>query len=225
MELYRCPSEKIHVIHEGIDKEFRPTSKPEVDRVRAVYDIQRPYLFMMGTLEPRKNHATALQALARLKATGDSHQLVVAGGKGWLFEPVRAQVVELGLENDVIFTGYVPQEDVPALYTGADCVMMPSLYEGFGFPVLEAMACGTPVVCSDASSLPEIAGDAALLVAPTDDEALATNVRRVLDDAELAASLVKRGLERAAQFSWNECTRQTADLYEFLGLRPTTGFG
>jgi len=216
MELYQCPSEKIHVIHEGIDADFRPASVAEVERMRATYAIQRPYLFMMGTLEPRKNHATALRALARLKAAGYPHQLVVAGGKGWLFEPVSAQVDELDLKNDVLFTGYVPQEDVPALYSGADCVMMPSLYEGFGFPVLEAMACGTPVVCSDASSLPEIAGDAALLVAPTDDEALAASVQRVLDDSVLSALLIERGRVRAAQFSWSKCARQTADLYEKL---------
>ena len=168
---------------------------------------------MMGTLEPRKNHATALRALARLKAGGLPHQLVVAGGRGWLFEPVNALVEELGLAGDVLFTGYVPQEDVPALYTGADAVVMPSLYEGFGFPVLEAMACGTPVVCSDASSLPEVAGDAALLVTPTDDEALAASVQRILADADLAAGMRQRGLQHAAQVRWPICARQTADLY------------
>ncbi len=189
IELYDCPPSKIHVIYEGIDADFRPASTPDVDQVRATYGLQRPYLFMMGTLEPRKNHATALHALARLKAAGYPHQLVLAGGSGWLFEPVTELVEKLGLSDDVVFTGYVPQAHVPALYTGADCVMMPSLYEGFGFPVLEAMACGTPVVCSDASSLPEVAGDAALLVAPTDDEALAANVQRILDDPALAAVL------------------------------------
>ena len=211
--LYDCPPSKIHVIYEGIDADFRPASTPDVDQVRATYGLQRPYLFMMGTLEPRKNHATALHALARLKAAGYPHQLVLAGGSGWLFEPVTELVEKLGLSDDVVFTGYVPQPHVPALYTGADCVVMPSLYEGFGFPVLEAMACGTPVVCSDASSLPEVAGDAALLVAPTDDEALAANVQRILDDPALAAVLSAGGIQRAARFRWSECARRTADLY------------
>ena len=214
--LYDCPPRKIHVIYEGIDADFRPAPTPDVDHVRATYGLQRPYLFMMGTLEPRKNHATALHALARLKAAGYPHQLVMAGGSGWLFEPVTALVEKLGLSDDVIFTGYVPQPHLPALYTGADCVLMPSLYEGFGFPVLEAMACGTPVVCSNASSLPEVAGDAALLVAPTDDEALAANVQRILDDPALAAVLSASGIHRAARFRWSECARRTADLYAEL---------
>ena len=212
IDLYDCPPSKIHVIYEGIDADFRPAPTPDVDQVRAAYGLQRPYLFMMGTLEPRKNHATALHALARLKAAGYPHQLVLAGGSGWLFEPVTELVEKLDLSGDVVFTGYVPQAHVSALYTGADCVMMPSLYEGFGFPVLEAMACGTPVVCSDASSLPEVAGDAALLVAPTDDEALAANVQRILDDPALAAVLSASGIQRAARFRWSECARKTADL-------------
>lgn len=216
MELYRCPAEKIHVIYEGIDDDFNPASPAAVSALRRRYGIARPYLFMMGTLEPRKNHAAALHALARLKANGRPHQLVAAGGAGWLFEPVNALVQALGLADDVIFTGYVPQEDVPAFYTGADCVVMPSLYEGFGFPVLEAMACGTPVVCSDASSLPEVAGDAALLVPPTDDELLAANVERILTDGGLTTTLRDRGLRRAARFRWTSCAQQTADLYVAL---------
>src|SRR5690606_7691803 len=116
--------------------------------------------------EPRKNHRLALAALAQLKAQGYPHRLLIGGGKGWLFEPIAAEVERLGVAGDVTFTGYVPDEDLPGLYSGATALLMPSYYEGFGFPLLEAMACGTPVVCSRASSLPELAGDAALLIDP-----------------------------------------------------------
>ena len=219
IELYRCPGEKIHVIPEGIDAGFKPSSDIEITDVRQRYGIRRSYLFMMGTLEPRKNHATALRALTRLKASGLELQLVITGGAGWLFDPISAQVDKLGLEEDVIFTDYVPQADVPALYSGAVCTLMPSLYEGFGFPVLESMACGTPVVCSNASSLPEVVGDAALMHAPTDHEALAANVQRILAESDLVEGLCQRGRDRAAQYRWSTCAKRTADLYVALSAR------
>ncbi|RME65265.1 MAG: glycosyltransferase family 1 protein, partial [Caldilineae bacterium] len=186
MARYGTPAEKIHVIYEGIDARFAPAPPAAVARVRERYSPDRPYLLMVGTLEPRKNHVTAFRALARLKQQGLSHRLLVVGGRGWLFEPVRQEVERLSLENDVAFTGRVPDEDLPPLYSAAACVLVPSLYEGFGFPVLEAMACGAPVVCSNASSLPEVAGDAALLVDPLDDGALATAVAQVLTNPDLA---------------------------------------
>ncbi|MCB0130494.1 MAG: glycosyltransferase family 4 protein, partial [Caldilineaceae bacterium] len=175
IELYQTPAAKIHVIYQGIDPTFAPAVLDDIQRIRHTYarratdGTPRPYLLMLGTLEPRKNHLTAMKALARLKAAGFPHALLIAGGEGWLFEPVRQQVAALGLENDVHFTGYVPAADLAPLYGGATCVLQPSLYEGFGFPVLEAMACGVPVICSNTSSLPEAAGNAALLVDPLDD--------------------------------------------------------
>jgi glycosyltransferase involved in cell wall biosynthesis len=212
-DLYQTDVNKVRVIHEGIDAEFRPAPSEEIARVREQYSPGRPYLLMVGTLEPRKNHAAALRALARLKAEGARHRLVIAGGKGWLFEPINRQVSASRLENDVVFAGYVPQADLPALYSGADGVLVPSLYEGFGFPVLEAMACGAPVVASNVSSLPEIAGEAALLVDAEDDAALAAAVQRILRETALAHSLREMGLRRAAEFSWKRCAAETADLY------------
>ncbi len=214
MELYATPAEKITVVYEGIDAGFSPAGPDAVERVRDIYSPERPYLLMVGTLEPRKNHLTAVRALARLKAAGRPHRLLIAGGQGWLFDEIRRQIDSLGLQDDVRFTGYVPDVELPALYSGAACLLLPSLYEGFGFPVLEAMACGTPVVCANVSSLPEIAGDAALLVPPRDDEALAAAVARVLADPELAANLVRAGLEQAGRFSWSRCARQTVAVYE-----------
>lgn len=213
IELYNAPPDKIHVIYEGIDSAFRPASPVEVARVRAHYGLHRPYLLMVGTLEPRKNHAAALYALARLKADGQPHQLVIVGGRGWLFEPIRRRINELGLTDDVVFTGYAPACDLPPLYTGAACALLPSLYEGFGFPALEAMACAAPVVCSNVSSLPEVVGDAALLASPYDIDALTAAIHLVLTQPTLAEHMRQRGLQQASRFCWSRCAAETAALY------------
>ncbi len=196
---------KIHVVYEGVDERFQPAAAEEVQRVAALYSPDRPYLLMVGTLEPRKNHAAALRALARLKAWGWPHRLLLVGGRGWLFDPIRRLIDKLGLAGDVHFAGYVPDADLPPLYSGAACVLVPSLYEGFGFPVLEALACAAPVVCSNASSLPEVAGDAALLVPPEDEEALAHAVHLLLSQPPLAAALADAGRRQAARFRWDAC--------------------
>jgi glycosyltransferase involved in cell wall biosynthesis len=213
VDIYGTPPAKIAVVYEGIDPAFRPAPPEKTARVRAAYSPDAPYLLMVGTLEPRKNHATALRALAHLTREGCPHHLVIAGGRGWLFEPVRDLVARLGLAGRVRFAGYVPDADLPALYAGAACVLLPSLYEGFGFPVLEAMACGAPVVCSNASSLPEVAGSAALLVSPEDDAALADAVRLVLTQPALAAAMRARGLTQAARFRWERCAAETLAVY------------
>lgn len=213
IEFYQTPTEKIHVIYEGIDKRFRPASEAEIARVKAEYSPDRPWLLMVGTLEPRKNHAAAIRALRLLKREGFPHRLLCVGGKGWLFGQVNALVAELGLKNDVVFAGYAPDADLAPLYSGADCSLVPSLYEGFGFPVLEAMACNTPVVCSNTSSLPEVAGDAAVLIPPTDYHAIADAVRLVLTQPEYANMLRVRGIGQAAKFRWENCAAETAALY------------
>ena len=225
IDLYGTPAAKIQVIYQGIDSSFAPATPAELQRIRETYAPRaldgspRPYLLMLGTLEPRKNHLTAMNALVRLKAAGLPHALLIAGGEGWLFEPIRRQVTALGLHNDVHFTGYVPAEDLAALYGGAACVLQPSRYEGFGFPVLEAMACGAPVVCSNVSSLPEAAGDAALMVDPLDDEALAAAVQRVATDEQLATAMRASGNAHAANFRWERCAAETAAIYREVVLR------
>lgn len=219
IELYQTPADKITVIYQGIDPTFQPAPPSLVQEVQARYSLRdrsgalRPYLLMVGTLEPRKNHLTAMRALVQLKAAGLPHCLVIAGGQGWLFEPIQAQVAALGLIDDVRFTGYVPAADLPPLYSGAAAVLQPTLYEGFGFPVLEAMACGAPVICSNSSSLPEAAGDAALLAPPTDEEALAAAVQRLVNEPDLANTLRLRGNNRAAFFRWERCAEETVALY------------
>ncbi len=213
LDLYATPSQKVHVVDEGIDEHFRQADAGEVRRARENHSIRRPYLLMVGTLEPRKNHALAFQALARLKAEGWPHSLVVVGGRGWLFEAVQRQVEALDLTGDVIFAGAVPDADLPALYSGADCFLMPSLYEGFGIPVLEAMACGAPVVSSKASSLPYVAGDAALFIEPLTAQALTEAVRQVLTNPDLAAAMRANGVRRASRFCWQRTAQETADVY------------
>ena len=149
IELYATPAEKITVVYEGIDAGFAPAAA-DGDCACALrrYSPERPYLLMVGTLEPRKNHLTAVQALARLKAAGQPHRLLVAGGRAGSLRRSAARSTNWGLTADVRFAGYVPEADLPPLYSGAACVLLPSLYEGFGFPVLEAMACDAPVVCA-----------------------------------------------------------------------------
>jgi glycosyltransferase involved in cell wall biosynthesis len=213
IEQYRLPDEKVHVIYEGIDDSFRPAPQSEQHRVRRQYSPDAPYLLMVGTLEPRKNHAAAIRVLAALRQAGYPHRLLIAGGDGWLFNPVRQLPAKFGLDDRVSFLGYVSHDDLVALYSATDCFLAPSFYEGFGFPVLEAMACGAPVVCSDVSSLPEIAGEAALIVSPHDEANLANAIRLILDQPQFSARLRELGQARAATFRWDNCAAETVDVY------------
>lgn len=209
------PAERISVIYEAPAPSFRPV-EPESARAiaRDNYGIAGRYILFVGTLQPTKNLARLIDAyaLARQRA-GIRPVLVIVGQKGWDFADLFARVSGLGLEGQVIFTGYVPDDDLPALYSGAEVFVLPSLYEGFGLPVLEAMACGAPVITSTVTSLPEIAGDAALLVDPMDIEALAGALERVCTDAALRQHLRLAGLARAAQFSWQRCAEETLAVY------------
>ena len=209
---YRAAPERVTVVTPGCDEIFRPvTDANRLAQVKGRYNIRGDYLLHVGTLQPRKNVERLLGAFARLDG---GLQLVLAGKRGWLYDRIFRQVEELGLGDRVLFTGHVPQADLPSLMSGARLLAMPSLYEGFGLPVVEAMACGTPVVCSNASSLPEVAGDAALLVDPLDVEAWAEAMRRVLEDQRLRAELIARGLQQARQFSWGQCARQVLTILE-----------
>jgi len=214
----RVPADKITVIYPGFDPSFAPVRDQEqVAAARQRYGIPPDYVIFVGTLHPRKNLTALLEALAALAREGRETHLVVVGKKGWLYEPLFARVQQLGLEAQVHLAGYVPQGDLPPLLSGAQAFVLPSLYEGFGFPVLEAMACGVPVICSNVSSLPEVAGDAALLVDPHDPAALATALRRVLDDRELRRDLIERGRRQVARFSWQACAQGTLAVLQAVG--------
>ncbi len=212
VRIYDVPPDKIRVIYEGVDPRFKPIDDPDqLESIRRRYSLPDRFMLHIGTIEPRKNLPTLFEALLALSVDGCS--LVVAGKKGWLVEPIFARLNRLGLQDRVHFTGYVPDEDLPALLSAASVLVMPSRYEGFGLPVLEAMACGTPVIASNASSLPEIGGDAALYAPPDDAAAWAEVIGRVLIDAELRTALRGKGLRQAARFRWDVAARHTAEVY------------
>lgn len=215
IELLKVPEDRIAVVYPGVEERFRPEIGAEDATRRARYALERPYVLGVGTLQPRKNYARLIRAFGRLVRAHDlPHQLVIAGGAGWLFDDVTATIAELGLNDRVRVLGFVPDDDLPALYRGADVFAFPSLYEGFGIPVLEAMGCGTPVVTSDVSSLPEAAGDAALQVPPNDVDALADALWRALSDAVLREDLRARGLTQVRRFTWKQAAKDLIRIYQ-----------
>lgn len=209
--------ERVVVVYPGVEPRFRPPRDPSVlAGVRTKYGLgDGPFVLGVGKLEPRKNWTGLIAAWARLRReAGLGHRLVLAGSKGWLYEAIFEAADSSGLKHDIVFTGFVDDADLPALYAAADVFALPSRYEGFGIPVVEAMACGTPVVCSNNSSLPEAAGDAALTVPATDEEALAAALRRLITDRSLHATLRQRGIDHARRFTWDAAARTLLSAYE-----------
>ncbi|MCA9903211.1 MAG: glycosyltransferase family 4 protein [Anaerolineae bacterium] len=223
IELYGIVPDKITVLLSGVDAHFRPvTDAAARAAVRAKYDLgERPYIFTIGTVQPRKNYARLMLALARLRESGQDVTLVIAGGKGWLEDPIYAALDELKLRDHVRFLGFAADADLPALYSEARALAFPSLYEGFGLPILEAMACGTPVVTANVSSMPEAAGDAALLIDPYDVDALTDALDRLLHDESLRADLIARGQAQAARFTWARAARELIAVYDWLLKSPS----
>ncbi len=222
-ELFPSAARKLVVTRLGVSEAFFPrTDEEDLQRVRAIYNLPDQYVLFVGTLEPRKNLATLLDAYRIFRKQSRTYAgigLVAAGMKGWLYEETMKRISSMPPEMSPLLTGYVEESDLPYLYSAAKMVVMPSLYEGFGLPCLEAMACGTPLVCSNGSSLPEVVGDAALMVSPTDPEEMAHAMSTVADDRELADDLVRRGTERAAQFTWRRCAEETYRVYEEVAPR------
>jgi glycosyltransferase involved in cell wall biosynthesis len=212
VRIYNVPPDKIHVIYEGVDPRFRPIDDPaQLDAVRRKYALPDQFILHVGTIEPRKNLPLLFDALSTLMI--DHCPLIIAGSKGWLYKPIYVRLSELGLHDRVQFTGFVPDEDLPALICAASVLVMPSKYEGFGLPVLEAMACGTPVIASSASSLPEVGGEAVLYAPPDNPSVWAEVLDHALSDQSLRASMREKGLRQAAKFRWDIAARQTAEIY------------
>lgn len=207
--------ERISVIYLGIDPHVRRVEDgARLAEVAARYGLRRPFTLAVGTIEPRKNYERLIEAFAKARRqAGGPQQLVIAGRRGWLYDGVFAAVGRLGLGDAVSFLDYVPDADLPALYSLAEVVTMPSLYEGFGIPVIEAMACGTPVIAGNAGSLPEIAGDAAVLVDPLDVDGLAEALRHVVSDQRLRQQLSAAGLARAGLFDWTRAAQEHLAVY------------
>jgi len=219
MRLYGVPEARISVIYEAAAPHFKPQPPEAVAGVRARYALPERYLVTLGTIEPRKNLPRLVEALAALRANHPDLALVVIGAEGWLTGGFFEALARFGQQDAVIRPGYVPDADLPAMLAGALAAAQPSLYEGFGLPVLEAMACGTPVACSSTSSLGEVAGEAALTFDPTDTGALVAALRALVEQPTLRAELRTRGLARAAQFSWARAASETWAVYEALA-RP-----
>jgi glycosyltransferase involved in cell wall biosynthesis len=215
IERMAAPAERITVTPLAHDASFAAVTDPRrLAAVRKRYRLPEHFILFLGALEPRKNLPRLLEAYAGLPAAiRRDVELVVAGMSGWLNESIRGQVSELGLDRSVHFAGYVDPDDLSTLYSLASMLAYPSLYEGFGLPVLEAMACGTPVLTSNVSSLPEVAGDAATLVDPVDVASIESGLRTMLESPSLRADLAERGRARAATFSWDRCARQTLEVY------------
>jgi glycosyltransferase involved in cell wall biosynthesis len=216
IDIYGTPADKITVLLSAAEDRFQPVTDPhKLHAVRQKYAIpDRPYVFSVGTVQPRKNFGRLIEALAIVRSHGHDIGVVIAGGRGWKEDPIYATVTQTSMTDYVRFIGFADDEDLPALYSGAEQMVLPSLYEGFGFPVLEAMGCRTPVITSNVSSLPEVAGDAAILVTPTDVEAIAHAIEHLLTHREDRQALIEKGVRQAATFTWEKSARHLISLYQ-----------
>ncbi len=213
---------KIEVVYNGVeyDRFNKYYSEDEKSKVRVKYNLPENYILYMGTLEPRKNIESIVEAFSLLKKestlSNKNIKLVIAGKKGWLFENIFNLVNKLNLKDEVIFTDYIDENDKSIIYNMGSLFIFPSLYEGFGIPVLEAMASSVPVITSNVSSLPEVAGDAAILVAPKDIKSIAKYMEKILADEELNKNLVEKGHEQAKKFTWESSAEKLVNIYRDL---------
>lgn len=217
IKVYDVSEKKITVTYPGYDKtEFKcQISKIKIGKVKRKYKIEGEYILFLGTLKPRKNIERLIEAFSILNshppAGGSILNLVIAGKKGWLYQTIFSKVKELALEKQVVFTGFVPEDEVPLLMAGARVFVLPSLWEGFGIPVVEAMACGVPVVVSSAGSLPEVVGEAGVIVDPYSSDDIARGIKRALEQRR---ELVRKGREQAKKFSWAKTAQKTLKVLE-----------
>jgi glycosyltransferase involved in cell wall biosynthesis len=220
-EFFPVDEKKIRVIYEGADHQRFFKALPDENSreyLKTKYKIRNEYLLFVGTLEPRKNLIRLLEAFYKMLSNNSGYkskyQLLLAGTKGWLYDSIFDEVKNRGLEHNVLFPGYIDAKDLPLLYKNAKFFVYPSLYEGFGLPVLEAMACGVPVITSNASSLPEIVGDAALLVDQLDVDGLTGAMQRFLEDEKFRTGYSEKALLQAKKFSWEKCAKETLEVYK-----------
>jgi glycosyltransferase involved in cell wall biosynthesis len=221
MSYLNVPGDRVVAIPNGVTANFRPANEEEVTQFRMRKDLPERFVLFVGTLEPRKNLVRLIDAYARWRTSagaGSAVKLIIGGAKGWFYDEVFQRVHEHRLDECVLFPGYIPADELAWWYRSAAVFVYPSTYEGFGLPVLEAMACGTPTITSTTSSLPEVAGDAAILVDPLNTEEIAQALAHVLADQDLSNHLRGAGLRRSAQFSWRRTATMTAGVYrEALG--------
>ena len=222
VRLYGVADNKVTVIYEAASPDFRRASADEVAATKRRYGLPERYLLVVGTIEPRKNLIRLVAALRKLRLDYPDLTLVIVGRAGWLYQDFFEDLEKLDDPKAVLLSGFVPDADLPAVMTGATACILASLYEGFGLPILEAMACGTPVVCSRTSSMPELGGDAAHYFDPYEVEDIAAAIAAVAADPDVAEEMRQRGLQQAARFSWEQTADQTFALYErVMTSRPT----
>jgi glycosyltransferase involved in cell wall biosynthesis len=215
IRILKLPPAKVHVIYGAASSEFKPEAiQSRKDALRSKYGLPDQYLIFVGTLESRKNLVRLVRAVDQVRNAGFTHRLVIAGAAGWMSGRLYEEIDRLDLKDWVKIVGYVPDMDLPGLLSMSTLFVFPSLFEGFGLPTLEAMSCGTPVLTSDESSMPEVCGDAAHYVDPEDEASIAEGIMTVLRDEEYRQELSRRGLERAKLFSWDRAARETIDIYQ-----------
>lgn len=215
IDLYGVSPEKVEVLLCGVNPRFQYCSFDVTTRTKYKIPL-KPYIFSLGTVQPRKNYERLIEATSRIRHMGYDIDLVIAGGKGWLDNPIYGAIRTHHMESNVHFIGFADEADLPYLYSQASVFAFPSLYEGFGLPVLEAMACGTPVITSRISSLPEVAGDAAVMIDPYSVDELTDALKRVIDDSTLRDTLIAKGLQQASKFTWEKSAYQLLDIYNRL---------
>ncbi|HJP94527.1 MAG TPA: glycosyltransferase family 1 protein [Pyrinomonadaceae bacterium] len=218
VETYRISADRVVAIPLAAPSHFAPVADgKELQRVRHNYGIDGEYILSVGSIQPRKNLARLVRAYASLRGEYSADKLpklVLAGKCAWLFDETLRALDQTGLKDTVVLTGYVPEADLPALYSGALCFVYPSYFEGFGLPPLEAMKCGAPVIVGNRTSLPEVVGDAALPVDPFDVEAIAAAIKCLMQDSQLRRELGIKGQQRASMFDWRETARRTLEVYK-----------
>ena len=214
LEKYNIPDNKVEVVYNSFSVSDKYTEYPDL---KDKYSIDNPYILYVGNLEPRKNIPRLIKAFSKLKKENKiSHSLVIVGQKSWLFDEIFKTLEDEGISDQVLFTGFVDNMDKTSFYRHADLFIYPSLYEGFGIPILEAMAMGTPVVCSDSSSMPEVGGDAAFYIDPLDIESIANGIETVLGNEDLKKSMIEKGYEQIKKFSWDESAEKLKTLYKTI---------
>jgi glycosyltransferase involved in cell wall biosynthesis len=214
IDTYKLAPEKVTAIHLAAASRFAPAAGDDIARIRDRYGLPSEFILAVGSIQPRKNLERLIDAYRLLNQRINAPPLVLVGKKAWLYKDSIAAVERSGCGEKIRLTGFVPEEDLPAIYSAATVFVYPSFFEGFGLPPLEAMQCGTPVITGDRTSLPEIVGSAGVLVDPYDSKALADAIERLLSDRELRTKLTQRGLERSKMFSWEQTARDTLKVFE-----------
>jgi glycosyltransferase involved in cell wall biosynthesis len=223
LRTYKLSPDRVTATPLAASAKFKPVEDPsEIRRVRQRYGIVGDYILTVGSIQPRKNLPRLISAFAALCREGAIRPLpalVIVGKRGWLYEETLHAAENSQVKEQILFTDYVPESDLPALYTGARCFVYPSYFEGFGIPPLEAMRCGTPTITGNRTCFPEIIADGGLMIDPFDERAMLGAILQVLSDSNLRADLRKKGIRRASLFDWNETARQTLSVYEKVYAR------